>query len=134
MAASSVSLLELLPLDLLLDVSGRLPKKARLAWRTSARQALRSFDASNTSLSLSSPPNSAAVLGLVRRTPRLTSLSVSAWRDEIDWRAVLSAAAGSLRSLKEAKEQGRAQVTETGGGGCVCWVNAWGSAYLRLSC
>jgi hypothetical protein len=122
-AETGCPLLDALPFELLQEVGARVAaKEERLRWRLCARQLLAASDASNTSLRLgaappsseavlgaappsseavlgAAPPSSEAVMRLVRRTPRLATLDVAAWWEALDWRAVLSAAAGSLREL-----------------------------------
>ena len=94
-------LLDLLPPELLEALAGLLPLTDRLAWRRCSRPLRDAFDATGTEMTLGAEVGSDALLGLVRRMPRLASLEVAEWWRGVDWHAVLSVwPGGGLHTLR----------------------------------
>ncbi len=83
---------DLLPPELRETLAQTLPLTDRLAWRRCSRPLRDAFDASNTAVSVCDEVGGEALLGLVRRMPRLASLEVAALWPGVDWHGVLSGA------------------------------------------
>ena len=81
---------DLLPAELRETLAQTLPLADRLAWRRCSRPLRDAFDASNTAVSVCDEVGGEALVGLVRRMPRLASLEVADLWPGVDWHGVLS--------------------------------------------